>query len=695
MRIQQNRLGKPSPHLGLLVCTLAWGWPAAQATSLGPISSAVFIGKPFVASIPLGDAASDLGCVHVQLSYGDAPVNSSFILRDQILKVRSNTPVNEPLLNLNVSADCENPITRSYTLFADMPQVDANTVSRIPSNDSIDREPQNDASDNRGANNQNFFGIESSPNTDYIIIQPLPSERKKLGNPIQAKRSAVPAQSLHSSGTTPEHSALKPHLSTDAAQSKAAPRLELDNADILGKDPQLRLAYELLNTSPSTPQAREEALARWQAFNSQIAALEATKSLATDTTVLVTKQKTQQLELRMQHNETEIAKLQAQLARERSGNNALRYTLYGVLGLLLLGLGALGIHRWRLHASYRNKKRRTKERAWWQQYGNTGAVVPESQGIDLPINPAPATNLTGYIQELPVPEVAFDSILSSDFGSSEPEHNHAPANLKRAHKPSSNGIEGLQETQEQADFFVALGEYERAENLMRRYIDRNPETSPLAYLNLLGIYQAAGKEDAFETLRKHFNHTFNAEVPDFARFKSDPRDLMSYPDTLEQLQQLWGQSEAIRFIGALLFRQPQQKKNELAFAPVAYRELLMLYSIAAETTATADDLSHIQSVTANATKWLQQPDTIILDNPHPAAAAPIAQEEGKSPTLGFTAEFNTGPSPLEKDAWGLDNAPPPEHLSLDLNLDMPPVDIDLYLPEDDVPRQASFTKPSA
>lgn len=686
MRIQKIMLGKFRPHSGLLACALAWGWTAAQATSLGAIENTVFIGKPFTASIPIGEAEDDLGCVRVQLSYGDAPVSSTFQLREHILKIRSSTPINEPLLTLEVSADCENPITRSYTLFAEMPVINADKVTRIPSTDSAEHGSQLDAPDTRRANNQNFFGIESSPNTDYIIVQSLPSERnsnRRTANEHGTTRTQ-PLQASAANASrpaTPKASAPIPAAASDST----APRLELDNSDILEKDPHLRLAYELLSASHNDPKAREEARARWQAFSNQMTGLEAATALAADANALAVQQKTEALELRMQRSEERIAELQAQLVREKSGSSTLRYTLYGVLALLLLGLVALALHRWRLNIAQRGKKRSAKEQAWWQQYSHTGAAPLESQGMDLPINPAPATNLTGYVHELPVPEVAFDSTLSSDFGDSSHEHKHQHA-AQKPHKPSLTGIEGLQDAQEQADFFVALGEYERAEKLMRRYIDRNPETSPMAYLNLLGIYHAANKESAFEILREHFNQTFNAHIPDFARFKSDPRDLTSYPDSLEQLQQLWGRSEAIRFIGDLLFRQPHQAKNETAFAPMAYRELLMLYGIATETSATAADLSHIQSVAAGAAKWLQQPDTIILEDEHPATV--IQADEEKDPkqeqNIGFFDEdgFNTGPSPLDKDGWALDNSPPPEHLDVDLNLDSSPMDIDLQLPDD-------------
>lgn len=687
MRIQEIMLGKFRPRPGLIACALAWGWSAAQATSLGPIDNAVFIGKPFIVSLPVGEAEDDLGCVRVELSYGDAPVSSTFQLRDHVLKIRSSTPINEPLLTLEVSADCENPIARSYTLFAEMPVLSADKTTRVPSGDSAERDSQIDAPDNRRANNQNFFGIESSPNTDYIIVQPLPSARNNNRQAANERTTTrmQPLQAGTADAARPATSKT-PTPSPATASNNTAPRLELDNnTDILEKDPHLRLAYELLSANRNDPQAREEARVRWQAFSNQMSGLEATKALATDANALAVQQKTQQLELRMQRSEEEITKLQAQLVREKNGNSTLRYTLYGILGLLLVGLGGLAIHRWRLNFAQRGKKRSAKELAWWQQYGNTGSAPLDSHGVDSPLSPAPATNLTGYVQELPVPEVAFDSILSSDFGDSIAEHSQRPA-AQKSHKSSLKGIEGLQETQEQADFFVALGEYERAEKLMRRYIDRNPETSPMAYLNLLGIYHAADKENAFEILREHFNQTFNAEIPDFAHFKSDPRNLTSYPDTLEQLQQLWGRSEVIRFIGDLLFRQPHQDKNESAFAPMAYRELLMLYGIATETSATAEDLSHIQSVAAGAAKWLQQPDTIILEDEHPATVIQANDDQTHHPdqAVGFFEEggFNTGPSPLDKDGWTLDHSRPPEHLGLDLNLNSSPMDIDLQLPDD-------------
>ena len=150
--------------------------PNAIATTLGPVRNTVFIGKPFVANIEVADTEANLSCITVDLLYGDTRTSGTrFTLQNHSLRIRNERPVDEPLLTLSVSADCANPITRSYTIFPEAPIIGSNLAAQATSdtrNDDTD-------TDTRANSNENFFGVESNPNSNYIQVQDLAQTRQK------------------------------------------------------------------------------------------------------------------------------------------------------------------------------------------------------------------------------------------------------------------------------------------------------------------------------------------------------------------------------------------------------------------------------------------------------------------------------------------------------------------------------------
>ena len=666
----------------LLACAFACIASGAQAVTLGFANSAPYIGRPFYASVPLTDSEGAVACVRAQLSYGDMPVGGLQIQqRSSAIIVRSTQPVDEPIVTLFVSADCDTPISRSYTLFADMPRVsDGGGETPDELDPSLGAKP-------------NYFGVQSNldtnnaePNSKKPSATPV-KPVKVRGNrdlalaetglvpPLRKSRTAPPQATspLSPSGLTPS-SALTQHL---GAQT---PRLELDNTDWVEQAPRLRLDDALLTAASTDMAVRDEARVRWAALNAQMAGGDTHKDRLS--AALATTEQALEWQAKIQNTEKEIAQLKSQLSQEKSTGDTLFYTLWGILGSALLAAIAITFQRWRQRKpTYKNQAGHQKT-SWWQQ--NTHHETPDAASKQS-ARSATSPNLMGYVEELPMPEVDFSADIYSDFAALDafnPEHQEA----SKPSKPVSKGIEGLQNVQEQADFFAALGQFEQAEDLLRRFIEKNPETSLLAYLSLLGIYYTAQRHDAFEALRQHYNSTFNAQVPNFDDFKSDPKGLESYPAAVERIQQAWGSSDAIRQLEDLMFRHPGSAHQDEAFAPLAYRELLLLYGIATDTMATPEDISRIRSVTASAQQWLQPATTIILDPVADATNLPLEPDVdlGENHDEGAatkSASFQTAPSPLDHDLDRLDDSAAPEHMNLDLELGA--LDsVDLALPDD-------------
>ena len=115
--------------------------------------------------------------------------------------------------------------------------------------------------------------------------------------------------------------------------------------------------------------------------------------------------------------------------------------------------------------------------------------------------------------------------------------------------------------------------------MLRSHIYVNPETSALAWMDLLGIYHQLQRKDDYEWVRAEFNRVFNAQAPAFDRYGEDDGGLESYQPALSRIVALWPSPRVLDVIEESIFRKPGRDGSE-AFSLQAYRELLMLHSLA-------------------------------------------------------------------------------------------------------------------
>ena len=143
--------------------------------------------------------------------------------------------------------------------------------------------------------------------------------------------------------------------------------------------------------------------------------------------------------------------------------------------------------------------------------------------------------------------------------------------------------EELFDIQEQADFFLSLGQPDQAIEVLKNHITENVETSALAYMDLFDIYHRTNRLADYAELREQFNHVFNAQVPEFAKYGATSNGLEDFPHVLENIQSVWSKpSVAQDVIEESIFRHPDQNNQTLDIA--AYRELMLLYALAKELT---------------------------------------------------------------------------------------------------------------
>ena len=143
--------------------------------------------------------------------------------------------------------------------------------------------------------------------------------------------------------------------------------------------------------------------------------------------------------------------------------------------------------------------------------------------------------------------------------------------------PRDVSIEELIDLEQQAEFFVVLGQDDAAIGLLMEHLRSTGGGSPLPYLKLLEIHRRRGSRDAYERMRGHFNQRFNAYAPAWGVDLGHGRALDDYPGVIPRLQEVWPRPmDAMAELEALLFR---KSRGELFDLP-AYREVLFLYSLA-------------------------------------------------------------------------------------------------------------------
>lgn len=235
-----------------------------------------------------------------------------------------------------------------------------------------------------------------------------------------------------------------------------------------------------------------------------------------------------------------LLELRSQLELAQSQQQATTL-LYGLIALLLLGVAGL-IWLWR-----GQKKLTTAAQSWWQQPAadEPVAFLPSDVAAQAN-NPAP---------KVPAPVVSV--------------------------APFKINPDVVQDIRQQADFFVSLGQADRAIQILSQHIANAELPNPLICMDLLGIYQLANQADEFDRLRNVCRQHFNVQLPDLATFGHPGRDLVSYPQVMTMLTRLWPGEQALSFIDSCIFLKIKSKlcpPLDLA----AFRDLLTLHTVAEE-----------------------------------------------------------------------------------------------------------------
>jgi hypothetical protein len=587
------------------------------------------------------------------------------------IRVRASVAVDEPVVTLYVRSGCGASVARRYVLLADTlteaeppalgtpaplapAQVPRIAAPAVPTSPAF----TGNASAAAGAQQSSVLTPEERAARQARAV--LRAEQRQTQREQRAQqRQARREQAAQAKSTDSE---LRTSVLRDSGPiKKGGPRLQVDLLDLASISPSLRGSVEL-STEPSTdPAVRSQALALWRSLSAspEDALLEVQRVDA-----LQAQMRTAQEQSKRQAQD--IASLNTKLQESEKARYINPLTI--ALGLLTLLALAACAWMWRRNSSAskpwwgnQSAKAPQDESHLWEHLGTGTSSAP----LSPPSAASPAASKTSTFgasvqsaanSKRDTPEPRFSQRAESpDFAPSsspiglstakiQPLAKSMPAGrggsmgrvdntpppafmLSKNDKPSrSSGFgntdfaasgfttprvvaaEELFDIQEQADFFMSLGQPDQAIEVLKNHISDNVETSALAFMDLFDIYHRTGAEKEYNELREEFNRVFNAQVPNFSNHGSKARGLEDYPEALKSIQQYWPGPQVLEVIEESIFRQPDAQTQP--FDMLAYRELMLLYALAKELGKPGANFAPVQAIAPISASAVMQLDSM-------------------------------------------------------------------------------------
>lgn len=583
--------------LGTLAVGLVLGVATGEvpAVGFGPLPGSAVLGQPLQLAIPLrlepGESLSP-ECLFGEVHFADNRQQSgTTTLRldpalpsatERMLRLSTTTRVDEPIVTVEISLGCAAKVTRRFTLFADPPLVAPPEPTMASAEPASAPAPVAQAS-----------APQDTPPTPVAQAEPPP--------PATTPPRRAPRPAAAPSTTPPNTAARTPPRRTAAARRPAtgAPRLSLSPLEPGALVAQA--AARPPSTAARPPSAAEQAASAAAAEQAaRVAAAEQAASAASAAAAAAQAEARQ----RVADLEAAVAKLRADTANSQKTIEGLQTRLlraedarldhplvYGLVALILLLAGGL-LWMWR------QLKQEREAHAWLAQATAAGSAAGVADGRVVRADPphlpggaaaaataaeAPVPTLKAWVSK-PSPVDGFDETRSVTRADAHTLGGPitGPGALPPEHKREVS-VEELIDLEQQAEFFVVLGQDAAAIDLLMGHV-RSTAASPLPYLKLMEIYKRLGERAEYERVRERFNSRFNAYAPSWETDLQAGRSLEDYSHVMGRLTSLWSTPrQALKVLEATLLRAEGAEADTggaHAFDLPAYRELLMLYSVA-------------------------------------------------------------------------------------------------------------------
>lgn len=578
-------------HLRTLCAALglAWGAGGAWALALGESRGQVVLGAPidlrFDVTPDAGQSLAD-SCLSVRLKSGESAIAEGRVRitpmaqgARTLVRVQSDAVADEPVFTAVLQAGCTGAVTRTYVYLVDPPAAQLQApadVPRVP----IVVQPVRAAADEgaRAAAAQGAGAPAARARSQPVVRKPRPPRP-----PAPAKAAAPAAvQTVHQTAPPAALSTPAPAAAAAAPVAAGGGRLVVEPAERWlaaqgGAGPEVAAAAP----QPPLAEQMQELLARSQQEQQAQAEQQQAQFKA------------------MQASMLELRQQLAQVQSERFSATV----VYGLVGLLLLALASVFWLLWRARTQAQQAWQRsvalstdthvamgvleeddsggpptlrTQPRAddVWE---HTAALMQPHESVLPATRPAPLRIPAAPEDE--VYEDVADTVFQPQtiYGSDdlEPSDPTRPVDVAL-----DDADESLQDVLQLAEFYVSIGEHDRATQRLALYLQQHADASPLVSLELLRLYHQLGDTVRFAALREAVGKRFNVRVPAFFDYPGAGRGLLDCPNALAQVTSLWASAELQPWLEEAIACPGQGFRGDILDLP-AFEDLLLLQSIAA------------------------------------------------------------------------------------------------------------------
>jgi len=686
----------------------------SQALTLGRIQGAVLIGRPLAVSIGVQfDPAQSLtsACFEADVFHGDSKQDPSRVKvrlepaasgQGNVLRVISDTAVNEPIVTVYLRAGCAQMITRRYVMLADIVSEQAAAVPRVvavPLVEPVSSSATPPAASAEAGPMSASAGLGSGAASAGAAVAgsgkaATPRQRRAAEAAARPPKAAavnpapvakpvavkpVPVKPAPAAGNATEEKAR-------AGRSAGQSRLRLDPLELLSE--RVATLESVSVNAPVDAVAREARDAR---------RLDSLETSVKTLVALAAKNEASLLDLR-----TRLERAQA----ERY-NNPVVYLLLALLVASLLAIGYL------LTRSGRRARQSPADNWWAASAGAPDAAAPVAapamaqepergpdSGLSVISEPSPLSQPLDLSQPertaaaatqpmmqgmairhagampaqvdvslVEMSESSFDRLMQSGSAHSavrKPRDDETPSVSPQLFAVAATEVgkrrrridsDELIDIRQRAEFFVSLGQTDQAVQVLEARIAQDSTSCPQAFLDLLALFHSLGLKSDFLQVRGDFTRIFNVQVPEFAVFHEEGRGLEEYPGTVDRLIAVWERPSVFDVMEHLLYRQDGDTAHQ-PFDLAGFRDLLTLYSVAqvvrdgdASGSATGEAMQGFPALDIDLSEMMGGRGAPAIGMP-PSAAAVFATDPATSPRSDNLIDFDLTEIPLDKKPDG-------------------------------------------
>ncbi|MDZ7590686.1 MAG: hypothetical protein U5L05_08340 [Rubrivivax sp.] len=566
----------------------------ASAAGFDGGGTAAVLGQPlaFVTLVRLDPGESlEPDCVAAEVMAGERVLPASQVrtsIESQAdggarIRVATSSAMDEPVISVALSVGCQVRQTRNYIVLADPPETAPVVASPVAAAPAFAAAP---------ADADALWPAPPVPTPAQAAeAAPLEVAAARLAAPVPPPapaRAAVPP-AVPRAVVRPQRPARLRVQTRAPAPRTRAPAAAAPRRGVVADAP-ASLRLDFVEPVPGADAAAVELALEAVAQATSAARAQAAAASAAAARMVALERNVERLGAEAQASRDEAAQLRAQLGDAGSGRWLLPLTL---LVALLAGLTAW--LAWRLSTLQRDR-----QQVWHDAVMSPPATPVASDNLPSRQATSPIPFVTSEIQ-LPASSVAaarrHAALARPSIVAGQADAAADPAAVEVAADgpavlrtevlaagprvddgaPRDVSIEELIDLEQQAEFFVVLGQDEAAVDLLMQHLRDTAGGSPLPYLKLLEIHHRSSDRAAYERIRVRFNQRFNAYAPEWGVDLQAGRSLEDYAGIVSRLQQVWARPlDAMAELEAMLFR---KSRGELFELP-AYREVLFLYALA-------------------------------------------------------------------------------------------------------------------